>query len=307
MFGPMLRRVPSVRARPAQRLELEPFASFASGSNRPGQILAFADLGLDVGVAVPELNETALRFLESARVGRSRSKVFVDSGAFSEVEFGPGGPRVVKPLSAEDFDRILGVYERLAPALGSRLYVVAPDMVGHQAETLERLARHRDRVVGLLDAGVNVLVAMQRGELSQAAFAAEVDRVLGRSNYLPALPAAKAATSPAELEAFLAERRPEAVHLLGLGPRARGVNRYLGAAKRAGVAVSLDAAYIPAQVGRGNGRASDPEEIPGGPRRGTRAREQAKHALGRNADPIRVDHLAVFIMTGAHAGAVPTL
>ena len=64
------------------------------------------------------------------------------------------GPKVVKPVTAERWEKVLSLYERLGTALGSQLFVVAPDMLGNQDVTLERLARYDDRVNPLANLGV---------------------------------------------------------------------------------------------------------------------------------------------------------
>jgi hypothetical protein len=256
------------------RLPVFPTAYFASGTNRPLQIRALGKAGVDVGVAVPELSpaaEAELLELEGSDV-----QVFVDSGAFSEVAWNGEGFDVVRPI---DWDRVLETYARLA-ALGSSLWVVAPDRVGDQAETLARLTRYAGAVQALISRGVRVLVPIQKGELSQAAFAAEVDAILG-TGWIPALPCKKAATTAEEAEAFVAARRPRHVHLLGLGIRSRGLRRYLEGFEK--TSVSLDSCWIAANSGR------SPR-----PRRLTRANDAAKTVLERTGASVSSVELGLY-------------
>jgi hypothetical protein len=255
-------------------LPTEPTSFFASGTNRTGEIKGMAAVGQDIGVAAPEIIGRAPAEAELHALAGTDVNVFVDSGAFSEVEFSAEGVTVVKPITDADWVKILGLYERLADSLHEQVFVVAPDMVGNQDVTLARLATYRDRLAAIVARGARLLVPVQKGALSQAAFAAQVDSVLAGIAWLPALPCKKAATSAAELGAFLAAR-PETkhVHLLGLGVTNREAPTYLAHVARAGCTVSMDANWIAANVGNaGNGRTKA--------RRYTLAQHIAKRVLG---------------------------
>lgn len=258
-----------------------PVAYFASGSNQPGEIRGLAAAGADLGVAVPEITDKSERELH--RLAGSDVQVFVDSGAFSEVKFGPNGPEVVKPMGAREWDRVLGLYERLARSLGDQLWIVAPDRVGCQETSLQRLRIYRDRIAALRDLGVRILVPVQKGALSQSEFAKRIDEALGFDDWLPALPAKKAATTAAEVAAFVRDRKPRHVHLLGLGIRSRQIEAYLKPFVDADCTVSLDSCWITANVGRaGKGR------------RLTRARDIANSVLSRVRTAIKTVELAIY-------------
>lgn len=101
-------------------------AHFRSGTNEPTEIEATFNVGLDVGVAVQELREGALRTLEGW--GKlSHRHVFVDSGAFSEGKFVGGQYQVSQPIGHEEWLRRLELYDRIAQAFGPRAWLVAPD------------------------------------------------------------------------------------------------------------------------------------------------------------------------------------
>lgn len=233
---------------------------FASGTNAGAEILGFADCGINVGVAVHELRAGALEALES--LAGSGIKVFADSGAFSEIGFGPSGPFVEAPISPAEWDRRLGVYERLARALGPALHVVAPDMVAFQAETLGRLERYAPRVRAIAELGAIVLVPCQKGALSLADFHARAAAILG-IDFVPAIPMKKDATSTADLVAFLAAVRPSRVHLLGLGPRSPRFAEVIAATRAASPATEVlcDSVVITALVGRSNGAGGGPRAL----------------------------------------------
>jgi hypothetical protein len=199
---------------------------FASGTNHPGDLLGFVDAGIHVGATLGKLlvgDRTVAGALETlAAFAGLFVKVFIDSGAFSEVEFPGGVPTIVAPISDADWNEKLDTYDELAAALGDQLYCVAPDCVAHQDETLARLERYAGRVRSLRAAGANVLVAHQKGALSLTDFHARVVEILGFDDFVVAVPMAKDATSPAELNQLVADVQPARVHLLGVGPRARG-------------------------------------------------------------------------------------
>jgi len=262
-------------AAPRTELTTAPACYFASGSNRPAEIRGLAGVSADIGVAVPELSRNAIDALKE--LAGSDVQVFVDSGAFSEVEFGAAGPRIVKPINHAEWTRRLAIYLELAQALGSQVWIVAPDQVGFQAETLERLERYRAEVEAIAATGARVLVAIQKGEATQAEFAAKVDAVLGSTPWLPALPCKKAATTAAEAAAFLTARKPAHVHLLGMGPRNPQAPAFVAAIEAAGVSsYTLDSNWLAASTGWTNGPGN-------GPRRFTLATARARLAVRAGA------------------------
>lgn len=278
-----------VEERPWPSTDVAPAAYFLSGSNRPAEIRGLAVAGADVGVAADQLSRSAID--ELARLAGSEVLVFLDSGAFSEVAMIDGSFEIVKPITAAAWQRRLAIALELGRALGEQLVVVAPDRVGDQDATLARLAKYRDQVQAIAATGARILVAVQRGERSQAAFADQIDQVLAGIAWLPAMPCKKAATSPAELAEFLAARRPDHIHLLGLGIRSRSLAAYLAPFATSSTSVSLDSCWLAANAGRTNGPAN-------GPRRLTRARDAAEQILGAAATTATVTTLALVTCLG---------
>lgn len=183
-----------------------------------------ARAGRSIGV---EADECLRRRCGAAlvEVGRSSPdlRLFVDSGAFSEVAPGPSGMRVVKPISRAEWERRLAFMERIGRAWGPRLLVMAPDRIADQEETLRRLAWFR--VSGWLDriraTGAEIAVVLQGGELSPVAFDSAAKQALGWDGYAVAFPMKKGATPLPAIQAYVAAARPRRVHLLGIGPEAR--------------------------------------------------------------------------------------
>jgi hypothetical protein len=282
-------------------LPVVPSAYFASGSNRPAEIRGLSKIGADVGVAAPELTQAALA--ELLELKGTDVQVFVDSGAFSEVDMTPSGPVVARPISHEAWLGILDKYLVLGEKLGRQLWVVAPDQVGDQDATLRRLLTYRPQLARIGATGARILVPLQRGARSLAKFARSVDKVLRgvldiRIPWLPALPCKKAATSPEEVREFLSKTIDEFphVHLLGLGVRNRKLPQYLApfAELAPATSVSLDSCWIRANVGKG--------------RRFTEARKKVDEALVVSGLPLadlRVE-AALMLCLGAPLPSGPT-
>lgn len=262
------------------KVRVTPAAVFASGSNRAGEIRGMARVGMDVGVAAPHVTPTSEA--ELLRLAGTDVQVFVDSGAFSEVKFNTsrGAFDVVKPIDHDAWLQRLALYRRLGAALREQAWLVAPDQVGSQEVTLQRLRRYRAELAEIAATGARILVVAQKGAMSQAEFyraAVEAAGLTGLPNVVAALPCKKAATTADEVAAFVADAGAPHVHLLGKGPSARDVQRYLAPFESGEVSVSLDACWITANVGKTNGKG-------GGERRYTKAQRIAArvlHAAGR--------------------------
>ncbi len=166
-----------------------------------------------------------------------------------------------------------------------------------KGKTLDRLAAWKDEVSALLDHGVVGLVAIQKGELSQADFDEQIEKTLGRSDYVRAFPCNKGATTVDELVAFLKARPQRRVHLLGLGCRNKEAQRYIDAAHACGVElVTLDSCLLAESNGKTNGRANHPSEELGGPRVFTAAKEAAAKLVGETG--LHLHHIAIMLAWG---------
>jgi len=224
---------------------------FASGTNSPAYIQAFAEIGHPVGVTVPDLSPRAVDTLGG--LAGLDVPVFVDSGAFSEVAFNPY--RVVKPISHKQWLARLGVYERLAGALGDKLWVVAPDLVGDQQKTLERMRKYAPQIKRIRNLGANVIFPLQLGELTPAQMYRKVRRIYGEP-LVAGIPMKKGATPEQDLFDFIAEIKPSAVHLLGMGDKNRRAPFVVETIAELSpkTFVSLDSCLICRSVGKGAGK-----------------------------------------------------
>lgn len=242
--------------------ELAAGSYFASGLSDPGEVRGVTLAGYHVGISCSELRPGLLEEVEAC-VREHSVRVFVDSGAFSEVAVADGALVTVRPLSAADWEKRLAIYERLARACGPNAYLVAPDKVGDQRETLARLERYAPRLRALRlvhgDAwfGPHLIVPVQRGELSMAEFATRACDALALSedDVVWGLPMKKGATPLRELTLFARSCPADAAfHLLGMGPASP---RFEGAllsllAECPEARITCDAVRVTALVGRGD-------------------------------------------------------
>jgi len=299
---------------------------FASGSNHQGEIEGLSSIGFNVGVAASEVKsaETIKALTDLAGTG---TRVFVDSGAFGEVDFNfpnatarpkknrrskrqtelgmvattppgglpypkrPIGPLVLEEITPAQWRIRLETYRVLAEALGEQVYLVAPDCVGHQDETLRRLKTYAPEVRELRKLGANIIVAMQKavtldarhldpdalgiplGRLSREALDARIESILGFDDFVRGMPMRNRTTTPDEVVAFL-KARPHVtrIHLLGFGPASHG---YIGTLKkldavRPDLDLTCDSVLLVAHKGKTNGPG-------GGPRRLTKAEDEYWH------------------------------
>lgn len=262
---------------------------FASGSSAVADLRGLTRWLHPVGVSIPDLGEPAL--MEIEKLAGLEVPVFVDTGAFAEVEATPQGLQVVRPIDDGAWDVRVAVGLRIARALGAQAYVVAPDRVGDQGETLRRMRRHREAMGALRSLGARVVVPLQRGIDSTARFDIACAEALGFDDYVRAVPGNKDAMPLVEIERFLRARKPKALHVLGMGPKSARFLDFCDVLRRfgEGVAVSYDSNLIAAHVGASNG--------PGGGPRFLTAMQAALMAQGGQAAE-RARELAVASLVG---------
>jgi hypothetical protein len=228
---------------------------YPSGSNHVGEIQGFAAVGMNVGVSADELGERAIAELVALD---SPTKVFLDSGAFSEVAEIRGGTLfdgmlyVRKQITPQEWDRRLSIAGRIVRGVRSRLLWVAPDRVGSQEETLRRLIEYRRVVRRVASLGASTVCVIQRGDCSALDFAKKIDQVVGSTAWVVGFPMKRNATKRSTVIDFVKARRPKRVHLLGLGPKSNGFDDLLDKIRRASpdTIVSCDSNRLRALVGR---------------------------------------------------------
>jgi hypothetical protein len=245
---------------------------FSSGTNHWGEIRGLALSGLHVGITAHYLIRNTEMLQELSLYRGAPLRVFLDSGAYSEVEPGEEGLQTVRELGEPHWRMVLEAYARAVEALPGQVMVVAPDKVGDQVATLRRLKRYAAELRNLRQQGARIMVAIQRGDMSMADFDAEVSEVLGFDDFVRGIPASqKARFNLAELEAFVqalplfsgAQMKVPALHLLGMGPRSPGFEATRAVVLRhlPGCEVTSDAVERRARVGRSNGPGGGPRSL----------------------------------------------
>lgn len=227
---------------------------FASGSSAIGDMRGFSRILYPIGVTASDLRPNALAELVS--IAHLPIKVFVDSGAFSEVEMGPRGPTVVRPIELAEWVRRLRIAHVIAAAFGDKSVIVAPDQVGSQKETLLRLERQADAIRGIRAIGAKIVVPIQCGTLSPWAFDDAAKAVLGFDDFVRGLPGNKAAMSTNDVVELVQRVRPGSVHVLGMGPHNQRFRELIQACRESSpdIEISCDSNLIAAHVGKANGR-----------------------------------------------------
>jgi hypothetical protein len=227
---------------------MKAFTAYASGVNEAREIRGFASADFPIGASASNLRELAIQELL-----RVEGPVFLDSGAFSEVQFSSetGRLEVADPISPREWRRRLSIYLRLARRLGSRLTVVAPDRVGDQDETLRRLTLYRDELQLIHELGAQIIIPLQVGSRTHETFYAMAQAIVGLP-LVPAFTMKKAATSDADAERFLKAIQPTRIHLLGMGPDNRRAGHILDLIRRCSPSteISIDSNRLRAVTGK---------------------------------------------------------
>lgn len=214
------------------------FDYYISGANKPSEMQAIAERGRNPGVAVHELSKPTVTWIEEyfTNVGGT-ANLFVDSGAFGEVKFTKNAPpQWPKPISDAEWEKRLGIYERIVRVLGSRTLIVLPDQVAHQQGTLERLERWGERVAEIMTMptqgpygrGPQAIMPVQKGKIPMAEFWFRAVEILERAGVpvqervRPGIPLKKDATKVEDLAPFLREIQladwdVPMIHFLGRG------------------------------------------------------------------------------------------
>lgn len=235
---------------------------YASGASHPHDMRGFLRVLHPIGVSLPELSDPSIAELCGA--AHLPLRVFVDTGAFSEVAPGPGGGLVVvAPIDDDGWRWRLATSLRIASAFRDRAAIMAPDRVADQAETLRRLRRYAAEVREIRATGARIIVAIQMGPMAPASFDAAACEALGFTDFIRGIPGNKAAMPSRELEAYLRAVQPPAVHFLGIGIGNRRLAGLLAMVRRLAprAALSCDSNLLAAHTGRANGPGGRPRYL----------------------------------------------
>ena len=234
--------LPGGAAGAVERLRDEGVVIYRSGMSSRSDFAGYAGAGVPVGVAILDVSRPVFEMILG--YNEAGGRVFVDSNAFSA--FRKGGE--------VDFDQVLGRYAELVgrAARPELLAVVMPDRIGDQRGTLALLAAYRERVRHFVAAGADVLVPLQKGELSLAEVYRETVAVLGTDAFRVGLPSNEEAVTEEELLDLVAEVKPRRLHLLGIARQKRLVGLVMRLRELSpDTHVSTDANHLRASIGKG--------------------------------------------------------
>lgn len=223
------------------------YTFYVSGVGRIPEIRALNEIGVGYGISMDTLTKPLLNYMLS----NPKGNIFVDSGAFAEVEFTEKGRSIKKELTHKDWIKILDTYQVLAHAFKKRALFVAPDSVGSQSETIVRLKRYKDLLLPLIKTS-SIIVPLQKGRLNICSFYREVCDLLETEDFICGLPFKKSALDISDFIELMEEINPKRVHFLGVSPRSpkfpyiREVTKSL----KDPPIISLDAVLLRALVGR---------------------------------------------------------
>lgn len=211
---------------------------FRSGISSKSDLRGAIEAGVPVGVVAGKLSSAAI-FLTIPRYLDRGGMCFCDSGAFSSFLTG-------EPM---DWADVLQRYDSLAlmTETPGNLYVVAPDKVGDQGETLRLLAAWADRLRNLITQGCKVIIPIQCGRLSGQALIDMVAGVLQTRQFIVGIPSNRAAMPVDECRML----RHSAFHILGR-VQVNGEQRARIESLRQGnpeAAITADANWLRSQLG----------------------------------------------------------
>lgn len=176
--------------------------AFRSGMSNLSDMRGAVNAGVPIGVVAGNLTTAAL-VLTLPRYCSHGGKVFIDSGAFTSRQ----------PGEEMDWAEILSRYKTVASLSDcpENLFVVAPDCVGDQEQSLLLLTAWAPRVRELIATGCQVIIPIQVGSLPGQAMIERVSTLLGSRRFIVGIPSNRAAMSVAECKTL----RHPAFHILG--------------------------------------------------------------------------------------------
>ena len=201
--------------------------SYRSGAGSISDLKGYIFSGVPVGLTCSRLSDGQFAYIppniEKEIIGYSyQQKVFIDSGAFSvfQKSLKVGFPIVL------DFDAIMKKY--LFYATFGHFALVMPDCIGDQEKTFELQFAYRKEIRQLVDLGADVIVPIQKGEMSPSECWKIVSRFLSEDIRI-AIPSNKEAFSYADIEdLLLSDDAPTKIHLLGFTHASRSFTQKIG-------------------------------------------------------------------------------
>lgn len=233
-------RADGTAVRPHQRV-----TTFRSGASAPSIFAGYAAAKVPIGVSLAELSPGSATWPQLFDYARAGGEVFVDTGAFTAFT-------KKRPM---DWQAITRTYRMLMErGQGARLRIVAPDVIGDQAASLDLLAQHRQVVRDMIAAGHDVLVPVQRGAMPPYEAWRRAVAILGTDDFTASVPSRAEAFTAAELANLMGgPDKPRRVHLLGVAGNLKKLAGLVGIIHGASpdTLISSDANRLRAMVGEG--------------------------------------------------------
>lgn len=186
-------------------------ATFHSGGSAYFDALGLTMAGKDVGVVADLVRPRVMPLLKNFL--SRRGKVFVDSGAYGKFAKWKEG-KADTPLA--DFQKVFAVYDELVEgtptACRHNLHLVMPDVLAHPEWSLALLQEHRSKILSYIEAGVSVIIPLQKGPTAAGITADKVAGILGTREITLGIPSAAAAMSLSDVATIRGFKR---FHILG--------------------------------------------------------------------------------------------
>ena len=227
--------------------EFEADVSFVSGlTSAPNELEAVGlQAGKPIGItAIPDLDKqkstpsgTVIGQVTN-HVNRGK-RLFIDSGAFGAFQRRTQDQkkkgkviRKADPNFRLDFDQLFGNIDKVVDGVDEsqrkNVSIVMPDIIGEQQESIDAQMKHAEKIQSYIDAGFDVIIPIQSGELSSVEMYNQLKEKFG-DNFRVGIPSNKNATPIQDIVKLVTEIEPSRVHMLGVGP---GTGKEAGAAIR---------------------------------------------------------------------------
>lgn len=184
-----------------------PLTIYRSGASAKWDFLGYRYARSPVGITATELPSRVVPYV--VQYLDDHGEVFVDSGAFGRFRQG----------QSLDFEtEVFPLYEELLAATTrpQGLLLVAPDIVGAQAESLALQTAHAERLRRWCETGASVIFPIQEGHANPVAAYTAIAKLLGNLPFVVGIPSNAKAWSADDLVRFVKAVRPSRIHLLGL-------------------------------------------------------------------------------------------
>ena len=191
---------------------------YASGMSAKGDLTTAVASPIGAGVTITELSRPAMKILvEAVAAGKH---VFIDSGAFSAYR---AAKKEGREPTAADFEKIMEKYADFVLKIIARvpygqrglISMVAPDVVGKQAESLQLLEEHAETIKKWLEDGFEVIVPIQTGNLPPSEVYDRITEILEGNDFVVGIPSNEEAMTDEQLRELLGEHKPDRIHVLG--------------------------------------------------------------------------------------------